>query len=232
MCMLMHNHHPKVSVIIPALNEQDAIGLVIRDIPRDLVNEIIVVDNGSTDNTSEVAQGAGARVVREEKRGYGAACLKGIATANDPDIIVFLDGDYSDFPEEMEQIIAPILKGEADLVIGSRIAWAKSKKALLPHAYWGNRLATRLIYLIYHHHFTDLGPFRGIRASKLRELGMEDRNYGWTVEMQVRALKRGLSVAEVPVQYRKRIGMSKVSGSWLGSIRAGIKIIYTIVALR
>jgi len=228
----MSSEPKSVSVIIPALNEQDSIGLVIRDIPKHLVNEIIVVDNGSTDRTWEVAQNAGVRVVSENRRGYGAACLRGIASARNPDIIVFMDGDYSDYPEEMEQIISPILNGEADLVMGSRMEGTKSMKALPPHAYWGNRLATRLIDLIYHHRFNDLGPFRAIRASRLRELGMEDKNYGWTVEMQVKALKRGLRVAEVPVRYRKRLGKSKVSGSWSGSIKAGFKIIATILELR
>ena len=228
----MDRNHKKVSVIIPALNEQDSIGLVIRDIPKDLIDEIIVVDNGSTDKTIEVALDAGARVVRENFRGYGAACLKGIASTKNPDIIVFLDGDYSDYPDEIECIIAPILRGDADLVIGSRIAGSKRSEVLPPHAYWGNRLTTWLINTIYHHRFTDLGPFRAIRFSELKKLGMKDKNYGWTVEMQVKAVKHGLTIIEVPVRYRKRIGKSKITGTLLGSINAGIKILYTVLSLR
>ena len=218
----------KISVIIPVLNEQDSIGLVIRDIPKDLPDEIIVVDNGSTDNTITVAQEAGARVVKEEVRGYGAACLKGIASADNPDVIVFLDGDYSDYPDEMNKIITPILKGEADLVLGSRIAHHNGRKALLPQAYWGNRLTTWLINIIYHYHYTDLGPFRAIRAHQLQMLDMRDKNYGWTVEMQIKAIKNGLTIAEIPVNYRKRIGKSKVTGTLSGTIKAGVKILYRV----
>jgi glycosyltransferase involved in cell wall biosynthesis len=228
----MRTKHKRVSVIIPALNEQDSIGLVISDIPKDLVKEIIVVDNGSTDHTAEVARNAGARVVRENQKGYGAACLKGIASANNPDIIVFIDGDYSDYPDELGDIIAPILKGEADLVIGSRIAGSRDKKVLPPHAYWGNKLTTWLINLFYHYHFTDLGPFRAIRFSSLKKLGMRDKNYGWTVEMQVKAVTQSLGIVEVPVSYRTRIGKSKVTGTLKGSMSAGVKMLYTIFALK
>lgn len=228
----MSSDRKRVSVIIPVLNEQDSIGLVIRDIPAHLVTEIIVVDNGSTDRTAEMARNAGARVVRENHRGYGAACLRGIASANRPDIIVFMDGDYSDYPEEMERLVAPVVKGEADLVIGSRTAGARSKRVLPPHAYWGNRLTTWLITALHHYRYTDLGPFRAISHKGLMQLGMEDLNYGWTVEMQVKALIHGLNVVELPVSYRKRIGTSKVTGTMSGSVKAGIKMLYTVFSLR
>jgi len=224
----MHKTRPIISVIIPTLNEENAIGLVIRDIPKDVADEVIVVDNGSTDNTAMVAEKAGARVVREPHRGYGAACLKGIASAHEPDIVVFLDGDYSDYPEEMERIVAPIVQGTADLVIGSRIMGAGGKHVLLPQAYFGNKLATWLIDLLYHHRYTDLGPFRAIRCSALKQLDMQDMNFGWTIEMQIKAVKQGLSIMEVPVRYRTRIGTSKISGTVIGSIKAGAKILYTV----
>lgn len=227
----MSSDQKRVSVIIPALNEQDSIGLVIRDIPAHLVTEIIVVDNGSTDRTAEMARNAGARVVRESRRGYGAACLRGIASANRPDIIVFMDGDYSDYPEEVEQLVAPVVTGEADLVIGSRTAGSRSKRVLPPHAYWGNWLTTWLIAALYHYRYTDLGPFRAISHKGLMQLGMEDLDYGWTAEMQVKALIHGLKVVEIPVSYRKRIGTSKVSGTLAGSLKAGFKILYTVFLL-
>jgi glycosyltransferase involved in cell wall biosynthesis len=224
----MHKTKHRISVIIPALNEQDAIGLVIRDIPKDVADEIIVVDNGSTDSTALAAEKAGARVVRENQRGYGAACLRGIASVHEADIIVFIDGDYSDYPEEMARIVAPIAQGTADLVIGSRLAGADGKAVLPPQAYWGNILATRLINLLYHHRYTDLGPFRAIRCSALKQLDMQDRDFGWTIEMQIKAKKQGLSIMEVPVRYRPRIGKSKVSGTLSGSVKAGAKILYTV----
>ena len=224
----MDKNRPKITVIIPVLNEQDAIGLVIRDIPKDVADEIIVVGNGSTDNTAMVAEKVGARVVREPHRGYGAACLKGIASAHAPDIIVFLDGDYSDYPEEMARIVAPIVQGTADLVIGSRMMGGGGKHVLLPQAYFGNKLSAWLIDLLYHHRYTDLGPFRAIRCSALNHLDMRDRNFGWTIEMQIKAVKQGLSIREVPVRYRTRIGTSKISGTVIGSIKAGAKILYTV----
>ncbi len=226
--------NPRVFVIIPALNEEKSIGKVIADIPRELVSEITVADNGSTDGTAGAAAGAGATVLKEAKRGYGYACMKGIEYAlskppsERPDIIVFLDGDYSDYPEEMRALLKPIIDNELDMVIGSRSRGEREKGALLPQALFGNALATTLIKLLYGARFTDLGPFRAIRFGKLLELGMSDMTYGWTVEMQIKAAKRGLRCGEVPVSYRKRIGDSKVTGTIGGTIKAGCKILWTI----
>jgi glycosyltransferase involved in cell wall biosynthesis len=224
----MNVSKPRISVIIPALNEAASIGLVIRDIPPGLAAEIIVVDNGSTDGTADIARQSGARVVHELHRGYGAACLAGIAAAGNPEIIAFLDGDYSDYPEELGLLAEPVINGEADLVIGSRMAGADAGCVLPPQAYWGNRLATFLLRLLYGFRFTDLGPFRVIRAQSLKALGMRDRNFGWTIEMQIKAVQRGLRIQEIPVRYRHRIGQSKISGTLSGSIQAGCKILYTI----
>ena len=218
-----------VSVIIPAFNEEESIGKVIADIPKACVQEIIVVDNGCLDRTAEVAHAAGARVVREDYRGYGSACLAGITALNAPEIVVFLDGDYSDFPSEMPLLIQPILAGDAEMVIGSRIRGAREKGALLPQARFGNALATFLIRLLFHVHYTDLGPFRAIRYERLVAMDMQDKTFGWTVEMQVKAAKMGLRVCEVPVSYRKRIGQSKITGTVKGTILAGYKIITTIL---
>ncbi len=217
-----------VSVIIPALNEEESIGKVIADIPKTCVEEIIVVDNGSIDRTAEVARAAGARVVQEARKGYGYACLAGIAVLNAPEIVVFLDGDYSDFPSEMPLLIQPILAGDAEMVIGSRIRGAREKGALLPQARFGNVLATFLIRLLFHVQYTDLGPFRAIRYEQLLAMDMQDKTFGWTVEMQVKAAKMGLRVCEVPVSYRKRIGQSKITGTVRGTILAGYKILTTI----
>lgn len=217
-----------VSVIIPALNEEESIGKVIADLPKTCVEEIIVVDNGSIDRTAEVARAAGARVVQETRKGYGYACLAGIAVLNAPEIVVFLDGDYSDFPSEMSLLIQPILAGDAEMVIGSRIRGAREKGALLPQARFGNVLATFLIRLLFHVHYTDLGPFRAIRYEQLLAMDMQDKTFGWTVEMQVKAAKMGLRVCEVPVSYRKRIGQSKITGTVRGTILAGYKILTTI----
>jgi len=219
---------PRISVIIPALNEAASIGLVIGGVPFNLVSEIIVVDNGSTDGTAEIARQAGARIVHEPQRGYGAACLAGIASASNPEILIFLDGDYSDYPEEMGLLAEPIIHGKADFVIGSRMAGPDARRVLQPQAYWGNRLATLLVRLLYGFRFTDLGPFRAIRAESLRALGMCDRSFGWTIEMQIKAVQQGLRIQEVPLRYRSRIGQSKISGTLSGSIRAGFKILYTI----
>lgn len=219
----------KVVVIIPALNEEDAIVRVLADIPG-LASEVIVVDNGSDDETSTRAEAAGARVVREPIRGYGQACLAGIAALpEDTDIVVFLDGDYSDRPAEMVYIVEPLLRGTADLVIGSRVLGEREQGALLPQARFGNALATFLIRILYGVRYTDLGPFRAIRAEALRQINMVDRDFGWTVEMQVKAARRGLRGVEVPVSYRKRYaGASKVTGTLSGTLRAGWKILYTI----
>lgn len=218
-----------VSVIIPAFNEEESIGKVIADIPKACVQEIIVVDNGSLDQTAEVAHTAGARVVREARRGYGSACLAGIAALSTPEIVVFLDGDYSDFPSEMSLLIQPILAGDAEMVIGSRIRGAREKGALLPQARFGNAFATFLIRLLFHVQYTDLGPFRAVRYEQLLAMDMQDKTFGWTVEMQVKAAKMGLRVCEVPVSYRKRIGQSKITGTVRGTILAGYKILTTIL---
>lgn len=218
-----------VSVIIPAFNEEESIGKVIADIPKACVQEIIVVDNGCFDRTAEVACAAGARVVREARRGYGSACLAGIAALNTPEIVVFLDGDYSDFPSEMPLLLQPILAGRAEMVIGSRIRGVCEKGALLPQARFGNALATFLIRLLFRVRYTDLGPFRTICYEQLLAMDMQDRTFGWTVEMQVKAAKMGLRVCEVPVSYRKRIGQSKITGTVKGTILAGYKIITTIL---
>ena len=222
----------KTVVIIPALNEERSIGQVIGDIPRDLVTEIVVVDNGSTDSTAQVASDSGATVIDEGRMGYGQACLAGISYIKSssyvPDIIVFLDGDYSDYPQEMNTLLSPITEDGYDLVIGSRTIGERQKGALLPQALVGNYVATRLIKLFYGVSFTDLGPFRAIRYDKLLSLGMRDRTFGWTVEMQIKAAKKGLRCAEVPVSYRKRIGTSKITGTIAGSFMAGVKIIWMI----
>ncbi len=217
----------KVAVVIPALNEETAIGYVLAAIP-DWVDDIVVADNGSADRTPEVARENGARVVHEPERGYGAACLAGIAALDAPDIVVFLDGDFSDHPEEMPALVDPILAGDADMVIGSRSLGEREPGALTPQARFGNWLSCRLIRLFWGASFTDLGPFRAIRHTTLRDLGMVDRNFGWTVEMQVKAAARGIPCREVPVRYRYRIGASKISGTVKGVILAGGKILYTI----
>ncbi len=222
----------RVSVIIPALNEQESIARVINDIPRGCVSEIIVVDNGSADLTAYAAAQAGARVVKESEKGYGAACLKGISAASDPDIIAFMDGDYSDYPEDIEAVLAPVAAGRADFAVGSRIAGSNGRQVLPPHSYWGNVLSVWLISILYGFRFTDLGPMRAIRYEALRRLHMQDRNFGWTAEMQVKAIINNLSVEEVPVRYRARIGTSKVTGTMTGSLCAGCKIIYTIMSCR
>ena len=226
-----------IDVITPALNEEKAIASVIRDVPKDSIRHFIVCDNGSTDRTAEIARSMGALVVHEPERGYGAACLKGIAYLNNlpideqPDIVVFIDADYSDFPEEIPELVRPIQEGKADLVIGSRVLGNADRGSLTFVQRFGNALATLLIRLIYGYQFTDLGPFRAIRFKTLLELGMKDRNFGWTVEMQIRAAKLKISATEIPVNYKNRIGKSKVSGTVKGSILAGYKIIYTIFKL-
>ena len=222
----------KTIVIIPAYNEEDSIVNVLKDIPSTHVSEVIVVDNNSTDNTAERARSAGATVLSEKEQGYGNACLKGIDYARkmsvQPDIIVFLDGDYSDYPEELPKIVAPIIEENYDMVIGSRALGDREKGSMMPQQIFGNWLATSLMRLIHRVHFTDLGPFRAIRFSALEKIAMKDRTYGWTVEMQVKAAKHKLKSCEVAVQYRKRIGVSKVSGTVKGTFLAGYKILLTI----
>ncbi len=221
---------PETAVILPVLNEADAIGHVIRDIPDTIADHIIVVNNGSTDKTARVAAEAGATVLTEERRGYGWACLRGIqyVTPLEPDIVVFLDGDYSDHPEEMTELVAPIVEDGCDFVVGSRILGNAEPGALLPQARIGNRVACTLMRWIWDGRFTDLGPFRAIRYEKLLELEMQDKTFGWTIEMQIKALRHGLRYTEVPVSYRKRIGTSKVTGTLSGTLQASAKILWTI----
>jgi len=218
----------RISVIIPVLNEAKSIGMVLSAIPA-WVDERIVVDNGSTDETADIARTSGARVLREDMKGYGAACLKGINGLCKCDIVVFLDGDYSDHPEEMALLVDPIARGEMDFVVGSRIRGKNESGALTPQAIFGNWLSCILMRLIWRVRYSDLGPFRAISYSALKKLGMRDRNYGWTVEMQIKAAIQKLRVCEVPVSYRKRIGKSKISGTIKGVIGAGTKIISTIL---
>ena len=219
---------PIIKVIIPAYNEQDSIGNVIADIPKN-VNEVIVVSNNSTDFTEKNAANAGATVLSENRKGYGYACLKGmnyIAKQKiKPDIIVFLDGDYSDYPEQLTEIVAPIIENDIDFVIGARVKQYREAGAMTPQQVFGNWLATFLMNVFFGAKFTDLGPFRAIKYHKLLELQMEDKTYGWTVEMQLKALKQKLTYTEVPMKYRNRIGVSKVSGTVKGTIFAGVKIL-------
>jgi glycosyltransferase involved in cell wall biosynthesis len=218
---------PRVVVVIPAVDEEEAIGRVVSEVPP-AADEIVVVDNGSRDRTAARAQAAGARLVREPRRGYGQACLAGIAAAPDADVYVFVDGDHSDYPEQLPELLAPILAGEADLVVGSRRLGRPAPGAHPWHAVVGTRLCVALMNRLIGTEATDLGPFRAITAPALRGLDMRDRNFGWTVEMQVKARQRGLRVREVPVHYRPRIGRSKVSGTLSGSVRAAAKILGTI----
>ena len=217
-----------IKVIIPAYNEEDSIAHVIGDIP-DFVSEIIVVNNNSTDSTSEVARKAGATVLSEENKGYGNACLKGIkylgTFSEKPEVVVFMDGDYSDYPEELSKIVAPILENDFDFVIGARTKELREQGSMTVPQEFGNWLATFLMSIFFKSTFTDLGPFRAIKYNKLLDLQMEDKTYGWTVEMQLKALKRKYKYTEVPVKYRNRIGVSKVSGTLKGAIFAGVKIL-------
>jgi len=227
---------PIIDVIIPAYNEEESIGKVVADIPKELVRDILVCNNASTDTTKSVAAAGGAIVLDQPLKGYGNACLKGIEylknrpTNEKPDIVVFLDGDYSDHPEEMTLLVNALLEGN-DMVIGSRALGDMESGAMMPQQVFGNWLATNLIRLFYNYQFTDLGPFRAIRYDKLMEIDMQDRDFGWTVEMQVKAAKHKLKCIEIPVTYRRRIGVSKVSGTIKGTILAGHKILWTIFKL-
>lgn len=228
----MNATHPgrHIIVIIPAFNEARAIGRVVDDIPAGLVDEVIVVNNASTDETAENARKAGATVLTERRRGYGFACLRGIEYARSlqPDVVVFLDGDYSDHPDEMPRLVDPILRGNADFVVGSRIRGSREPGAMLPQALVGNRLACFLMRQIWGARFTDLGPFRAITFSALESLSMQDETFGWTVEMQIKAVRAGFRCLEVPVSYRRRVGVSKVSGTIGGTVKASAKIMWTI----
>ena len=215
-------------MIIPAFNEADSIGKVLEEIP-DYVQEVIVVDNASTDKTAENARNGGATVLYQPEKGYGYACLKGMDYLGKsdlpPDILVFLDGDYSDYPEDMNDLLQPILDGQVDFVVGARVKSLREPGSMTPQQVFGNALATGLMKLLYGARFTDLGPFRAIRYTKLLELKMQDKTYGWTVEMQLKALRHKLAYTEVPVRYKQRIGVSKVSGTVKGTIFAGVKIL-------
>ena len=219
---------PIIKVIIPAYNEADSITNVINDIP-DIADEVIVVSNNSTDYTEQNAKQAGATVLKESSKGYGYACLKGMDYVSkqetNPDIIVFLDGDYSDYPEELTKIVEPIIKDNLDFVIGARVKRLREQGSMTIPQIFGNWLATFLMRIMFNSKFTDLGPFRAIKYDKLLALNMEDKTYGWTVEMQLKALKKSYSYTEIPVNYRNRIGVSKVSGTAKGAIFAGIKIL-------
>lgn len=226
------NKKKEIIVIIPAFNEENSVANVIHDIPKDIVTEVIVVNNNSNDDTKLNAQRAGATVLDEKKQGYGFACLMGIAYATKripkPDIIIFVDADYSDHPQEIINLIKPIIEGDFDMVIGSRALGNREKGSMTPQQIFGNKLAITLMRILYGIKYTDLGPFRAIKFDKLLELGMVDTTYGWTVEMQLKAAKRKMKITEVPVSYRKRIGFSKISGTVKGTIMAGYKIITTI----
>jgi len=224
-----------IDVVIPAYNEERSIAKVLGEIPSDLVRNVIVANNASTDNTADVAREAGAIVIDQPMKGYGNACLKGLeyikSAKQEPDIVVFMDGDYSDYPEEMVKLIAPIIHKKMDLVIGSRAKGDMEKGSMTPQQIFGNWLATNLIRILYKYEFTDLGPFRAIRYDALKKIDMQDKDFGWTVEMQVKAAKYKMNCIEVPVRYRKRIGVSKVSGTVKGTILAGHKILWTIFKL-
>ncbi len=217
-----------ITVIIPVLNEEESIGLVLKAIPDGLASRVIVVDNGSTDRTGEVARVLGATVVTEPKRGYGAACLRGVEEAkrSPPDIIVFLDGDFSDHPEEMPTLIKPILEDGYDMVIGSRMIGELEPGALPIQSVIGNFIVPKIIRVLYGAHYTDLGPFRAIRFDRLIDLEMQDRNFGWTVEMQIKAAKWKYRTIDIPVSYRHRIGVSKITGTFSGAMKAGFKILW------
>ncbi|MEJ2086790.1 MAG: glycosyltransferase family 2 protein [Acidobacteriota bacterium] len=228
----MSSQPPRIDVVIPAYNEEASLPLVLRSIPRSVVDRVVVVDNASSDGTAEVAAAGGAIVVRENRQGYGSACLSGLdflRRHGPPTIVVFLDADYSDYPEELPQLIAPIASESADLVIGSRVLGQRERGALLPQARVGNLIACSLIRLLYGFRYTDLGPFRAVRWSALEKLQMSDPDFGWTAEMQVKALRARLKICEVPVSYRKRVGVSKITGTARGTFLAGYKRLWTVL---
>jgi glycosyltransferase involved in cell wall biosynthesis len=224
---MRHNY----ALIIPALNEAESIGIVLQRIPRRLFSQIIVVDNGSHDQTPEVAAAAGAKVVRESRRGYGQACLSGIRhVENQVTAIAFMDADLADEPEDLARLVRHLDEGEWDMVLGSRVLGNPEPGSLTPLQRFGNWLSTRLIAMVWHFRFTDIGPMRIVRRDSLARLNMRDRTFGWTVEMQARAAQLGLRVSELPVRYRRRLhGRSKISGTLFGSVRAGVKILWTIL---
>jgi glycosyltransferase involved in cell wall biosynthesis len=222
-------HGAAVAVVIPALNEEQAIGNVLAAIPP-WVDDVVVVDNGSTDGTARVVRTRGARLVSEPERGYGAACQAGVRALRACDVVVFLDGDFSDRPEEMERLVDPIVEGRADLVIGSRVTGVRETGALSVQQRFGNWLACRLMRWFWDARYTDLGPFRAIERAALERLDMRDRSFGWTIEMQIKSVRSGLRIHEVPISYRRRIGVSKISGTLRGTVQAGLKIMFVIFA--
>ncbi|WP_247232521.1 glycosyltransferase family 2 protein [Telluribacter sp. SYSU D00476] len=228
--------YPVIDVIIPAFNEENAVGSVVKDLPQSWVREVVVVDNNSRDATRRSAEEAGATVLDESRQGYGYACLKGIeyikAKPTPPDIIVFIDADYSDYPEELPQLVTHLTEHNLDLVIGSRALGKREAGSMTPQQVFGNWLATTLIRRLYGVHYTDLGPFRAVRFQKLLDMDMQDTTYGWTVEMQLKAAKMGFRTGEVPVTYRRRIGHSKISGTFKGTLLAGYKILSWIFKYR
>jgi len=229
----------RVGLVIPALDEEQALPLVLGELPAELIGRCVVVDNGSTDLTAEVAATLGAEVVEEPERGYGRACLSGImhltvgdGALGEGDVIAFLDADHSDYPEDLSVVLAPVLRGDADLVIGSRTRGGANMRAMLPQAWLGNRLACFLMRVFFGARYTDLGPMRAIRVDALKSLGMCDLDFGWTIEMQLKAWSAGLRIEEVPVRYRPRIGRSKITGTLVGTLSAGWKILYWILRWR
>lgn len=228
----MSGSEARIDVVLPAFNEEASLPLVLRAIPHPPAQRVVVVDNNSSDHTAEVAAAQGAIVVREERPGYGSACLKGLdylRRHEPPDVVAFLDADFSDHPEELPRVVAPILERQVDLVIGSRTLGRPEPGALLPQARAGNLIACAMIRLLYGHRYTDLGPFRAIRWAALERLEMSDPNFGWTAEMQVKALRHNLRVVDVPVSYRRRLGVSKITGTFKGTIMAGYKILWTVI---